>query len=141
MNYVQDLADIELSFRNIFEALKAGGYLLIDLMNFLAIIKRYKHPEPQKYHYNDKVLVSNVHHEINVIKSIWTHRSLIFIQEGEQFNLIEDIHRLAMITKRELQIFANQVGLEFVNFFSSYSDREDEFHNGARLILLYKKPE
>jgi SAM-dependent methyltransferase len=141
MNYLRDFDEFRIAFSNLYQTLKIGGYLLVDLMNFLAIIKRYQHPEPQRFSVGDMQLISNVHHEIDLVSSTWTHTSLLFIEENKGWNMIEDVHNLTMVTKRELELYAEEAGFEFVQFFSSYSDRENVFNNGARLMILFRKPE
>ncbi len=145
MAYLTSSEEFIQSLKNIYRALKPRGIFLVDLMNFYAIIKKYKHPEPKEIDLEGKQGLLVVSYGPDPTRDIWIHHARIFLKadktpKTDPFLLYEDIHELIMINIRELKYYAKLAGLEFVENFLSYEDRPDERKKGSRIIAIFQKP-
>ncbi|MFQ5981469.1 MAG: methyltransferase domain-containing protein [Candidatus Heimdallarchaeota archaeon] len=144
MAYLLTSDEFLLAFRNILAALCPGGLFLVDMMNFLGLIKNYKCPEPQKLEIGGQEALLVVSHKIDLNRTTWTHHARIVLEDKssnkETVLFHEDIHELVMINLRELQFYARMEGFEFIESFQSYEDRPGDRKPGLRLIAVFQKP-
>ncbi|MHA2254002.1 MAG: class I SAM-dependent methyltransferase [Candidatus Kariarchaeaceae archaeon] len=139
LNYVLSIEELQDAFRRMFDALLDGGYCLIDIMNFHSIIKLYDHPEPQEFSFPEFNVTAFVQHKIDLDNDMWIHNTTAFIdKEGEQ-QKIKDIHKMAMISLRELKLHAKSAGFKFWFSLQAYQDRPEQRKSGSRIIAVFRK--
>jgi len=145
MAYLISSQEFILAFKNLYNALRSGGIFLVDLMNFYALIKNYKPPEPKEIEIDGKKCLYVVSYDIDLSQTTWIHHARIFLAPSEtdqekKFLLYEDVHELSMINLRELQYYAEIAGLKLIENYQSYEDRPNTRKSGTRLLAVFQKP-
>ncbi len=141
MAYLGEIEEWQDAFNRIFQSLIPGGYFLLDLMNFFALIKNYRSPELVEFDHDEYRGNFMINHQVDLENSKWIHDMVVFLEdETKHITRINDKHELTMVNLRELQIYAKNSGLKFKYYLNSFEDRLDDRKQGMRMILLFQKP-
>jgi SAM-dependent methyltransferase len=139
MSYLGDIEEWTDAFERVYDALMPGGFFLIDLINFPSIIKYYDHPEPVELKFQDFIATAFVQHEVELANDTWVNRTVAFIETEGSIKQLNDHHKMAIVTLRELKIHAKITNLQFHFSLQAYEDRPDNRKQGSRLIAIFKK--
>ncbi|MHA2170430.1 MAG: class I SAM-dependent DNA methyltransferase [Candidatus Kariarchaeaceae archaeon] len=139
LSYVLSIEEVQDAFLRLYDALLDGGYCLIDIMSFHSIIKLYDHPEPQEFSFPEFNVTAFIQHKIDLDNDVWIHTTTAFIdKEGEQ-QKVKDIHKMSMISLRELKLHAKSAGFKFWFSLQSYQDRPEQRKSGSRILAVFQK--
>lgn len=138
--YLLELKDQLNALKNLFNILKPGGFILIDVMNYFYLIKKYVRPRLIKWENNSKIYKRNIFHKVHAIKQIWEHRTKIIIKEKKTGNkkIITSTHFMKMFSPNELFLLFQQTGFININI---YSGRDINSEKDNRIWISALKPE
>lgn len=123
------------ALRRVFRALRPGGAVVLDLPNFLWILKNYRAPDPMRTAVPGGEVHLRREHVIDFHAAVFTtieHHSLV--RAGET-HPSKKSHAYAMTTLPELAYQLEQAGFAELETYGSWDAREVQRVDGARLIV------
>lgn len=129
IGYFKNFKDNYLVFKNIDQALKSGGYFVVDFFNANKVCKTIK---PTYIEKRGDILF-NIHKQI-INNEI--HKRIEFADKGKSYFFEETV---SLLTKSDFEAFANNCNFKLVNTFGSYSLDDFNIESSDRLILIFKK--
>jgi ubiquinone/menaquinone biosynthesis C-methylase UbiE len=93
-----------LALKDIFQCLKSGGLIFLDMKNFFSLIRDYKAPEPIQIDLKDKRIICLIKHENYPEMERWIHTYNILFEDLNSGILKKIIskHVLKMISPNEM---------------------------------------
>ena len=123
-----------------FRALRPGGLLLVDVPNFLWILRNYRTPEPMRAVVDGAEVHLRREHVLDFHAAVFTtieHYDLV--RDGES-HPSSKTHAYAMTTFPELAFHFEQAGFHAVETYRSWAARGAERLDGPRLIVSAVRP-
>lgn len=120
-------------------ALKPGGIAIIDLMNFLSLLGRYKESMIRTYEEDGVSLKQAVSHSVQDVPGIWNHYEFGVIENGGETVTYHELHRFRMLNYNEMRRFLNEAGFTEIRCFGEFAAREEAKNNARRLIFAVIK--
>jgi SAM-dependent methyltransferase len=133
----RDRAD---ALRRVFRALRPDGVLLLDVPNFLWILKHYRAPEPMRTAVPGGEVHLRREHLLDFHAAVFTtveHYDLI--RDGEHHPSSKS-HAYAMTTLPELAHHLESAGFAGLETYGSWDARDVERIEGSRLIVSAVRP-
>jgi SAM-dependent methyltransferase len=131
--------DIFQAFSAFHKALKPGGAAIIDIMNFLSLLGRYKEDIVKIYSKDGVKIERAVKHSVEDVPAIWNHHEFGVIEDsGETITYLE-LHRFRMLNYNEMCRFLNEAGFNEIRCFGEFTAREEVKTNSKRLIFVAVK--
>jgi SAM-dependent methyltransferase len=125
------------AFRRAFRALRPGGVLLLDLPNFLWILKNYRAPEPMRATWAGRPVTLTHTHEIDVHAGTFT-TDQAYTPDGA--DPVRMRHVYAMNVFPELEAALRAAGFGEVRTYGGWGARAPETLTGARMLIAAAKP-
>ena len=124
----------------VFRALRPHGVVLLDVPNFLWILKNYRPPEPMRAALPDGEVHLRREHHLDFHAAVFTtveHYDLVRAGESRPSS---KAHAYAMTTLPELAYHLEQAGFVGLESYGSWDARDAERIEGSRLILSAVRP-
>lgn len=129
------------ALRRTFDALRPGGAVLLDVPNFLWILKNYRAPEPMQAPVPGGEVHLRREHVLDYHAATFTtveHYDLIRAGDSHQSS---KAHAYAMTTLPELAYHLEQAGFGALETYGSWEARGAERIEGSRLIVSAVRPQ
>jgi SAM-dependent methyltransferase len=129
------------ALRRAFRALRPGGALLVDVPNFLWILRHYRTPEPMRAALDDGEVHLRREQVLDFHAAVFTtieHYDLV--RDGES-HPSSKAHAYAMTTFPELAFHLEEAGFRAVETHRSWDARGAERLDGPRMIVSAVRPE
>lgn len=140
-SYLVKIEDRIDTLRRMFQALKPGGLLFLDLANFLWILNNFKDRTARTATRDGKTINLVVHHFANFHNCIFTSEELFFWDDPEEGQVrINETHNFGIISLPELLYFLETQGFTKIQTYNSYKARKNEKVTGSRLMISAQKP-
>lgn len=126
--------------QRIFEALRPGGVVFLDLPNSLWILANYQAPAPHASTVQGLEVTLHRRQEIDL------HDALIittdeYIFAGERRPRVELVHTYGIFGFPEIRHHLREAGFEDVRTFNGYHSRAPERLDGPRMLVTARKPD
>jgi hypothetical protein len=124
----------------VFNALRPQGMVILDLPNFLRILRNYRTPEPMRALVSGGEVHLRREHVIDFHAAVFT--------TIEHYNLIRDgkdhrttkTHPYAMTTWSELKYYLESSGFSQLDTYGSWDARESQRIDSGRMIVSAVRP-
>lgn len=123
-----------------FRALRPGGVLLVDVPNFLWILRHYRPPEPMRTSIDGGEVHLRREHTLDFHAAVFTtveHYDLV--RDGESHRSSK-AHPYAMTTFPELAFHLESAGFHLLETYRSWDARGAERLDGPRMIVSAVRP-
>lgn len=127
--------DILQTLKSFCKALELGGVAIIDIMNFLSLIGRYKENIVGRHIKDDITMDVAVNHSIEDIPAVWNHYEFGIIDDNGKISTYRELHRLRMANYNEMRRFLFEAGFSKVKCFGDFTARKEVKSNSNRLIF------
>lgn len=131
--------DILQALRALHTALKPGGVSIIDIMNFLSLLGRYKESIVESYSKNGINYTRATRHSVENVPGIWNHREFGIIEDSGETITYHELHRLRMLNYNEMRRFLHEAGFLEIKCFGEFVAREEVRSNAKRLLFVAVK--
>jgi SAM-dependent methyltransferase len=129
------------ALRRVCTALRPGGVVMIDVPNFLWILKNYRPPEPMTTAIAGGHVNLQREHQIDFHAAVFTtieHYTLV--RDGQEFPSSKS-HAYAMTSAPELIHHFESARFTDVETYASWDDRGKRRADGVRLVVSARRPE
>jgi SAM-dependent methyltransferase len=126
------------ALRRIYNALRPGAVVCLDVPNFLWILKNYRATEPFTFSIHGQSVTLERRHEIDVHRATFTTVDYVLAQNGSLEAQL--VHTYGMAAFPEFKHQFHELGFTDLRTFRGYSSRESERLNGPRMLLSARKP-
>lgn len=128
--------DILISLKKFHQALEPGGVVIIDIMNFLSLLGRYKENVVENYTRDGVSFERAIEHYIENVPAIWHHREFGIIRDGEETITYNELHKFRMLNYNEMRNFLYEAGFSNVKCFGKFTDGEEVESQSKRLVFV-----
>ena len=138
-NYLLTEKDIEDALKGFFDCLTRGGTLILDALNILNLVGRFK--ETVTYHYEkDGTSVQlTVKSRIDDVHGIFYQDEFATVMEGGKISAFHEIHKRRVSTCIEMKRFLETAGFSKVRVFGGFEERKEAKDRAPILILVATK--
>ena len=117
-------------------ALRPGSVLLLDLSNFLWILKNYREPPSMRLSFDGTEVTRFAKHEFDYHLGIMTHEDrFVWTGTSGEEHTAHKTHRMALVTFSEIAFFLDDLGFGEMRTFNSYTDLESARLTGKKLMI------
>ena len=123
------------ALRRVHRALKPGGGVMLDVPNFLWILKNYRAPEPMHASIGDGTVTLRREHHIDFHTAVFTtieHYELV--RDGKS-QRTSKTHPYSMSTLPELTFHLKEAGFVDLETYASWDARNVERIDGPRMMI------
>jgi ubiquinone/menaquinone biosynthesis C-methylase UbiE len=120
-------------FRN---ALEPGGVAIIDIMNFLNLMGRYKENLVEKHTKDGINMERAIKHSIEDVPAIWNHQEFGIVEDNGEIMTYHELHRFRMHNYNEMRRFLLDVGFSKIRCFGDFTARKEVKSNSTRLLFI-----
>lgn len=139
-SYLLTMKERKESVEKTFHSLRYGGIILLDLTNFLWILKNYRKPkESMTFMLEDIQVTRKISHEIDFHNCTWTHTDTFSLFENRIKKEIVKRHKFSIISYLEIEYLLSKIGFKNIRTFNSYESRLSEKLNGKRMLISGQK--
>lgn len=137
--YLLELNEHLEALKRLYDILKPGGFILIDVMNYFSLIQRYHQPKSIQWESKTHIYERKIHHRIMALKEIWIHDTQIKILDktSKKTEHIKSTHRMKMFSPTELYLLFQLTG--FINI-QKYPGRNKSGEDLSRIWITAIKP-
>ncbi len=128
--------DILQTLKAFHKALENSGVAIIDIMNFLSLIGRYKENIVGKHTKDGITMDVAVKHSIEDVPAIWNHYEFGIIDDNSKITTYRELHKLRMVNYNEMRRFLFEAGFSAVKCYGDFTAREEVKSNSNRLIFI-----
>jgi len=123
------------ALRRVHRALKPGGVVMLDVPNFLWILKNYRAPEPMHASTADGTITLRREHHIDFHSAVFTTIEHYELVRGGKSQRTSKTHAYSMSTLPELTFQLKEVGFVDLETYSSWDTRDVERIDGPRMMI------
>lgn len=120
-------------------ALNNDGLVIIDIMNFLSLLGRYREGVVGRQAKDGVVCENAIKHSIEDLPAIWNHDEFGIINDNGIEITYHERHSLRMVNYNEMKRFLKDAGFRDIKCFGEFTDREEARISARRLILVAVK--
>ena len=131
--------DISQALAAFHRALRPGGVAIIDIMNFLSLLGRYKEDIVEHQTWYGLKIDRAIKHSVEDVPAIWNHREFGIIEDSSTKTTYSEHHRFRMLNYNEMTRFLMEAGFSEIKCFGNFDDREEVKSNSKRLIFAAVK--
>lgn len=131
------------ALRRIFSALKSGGVLLLDLPNFLYMLKNYDTSllKPVEQQIKNYTVTRTSTHAFDFHDALWIHRdTYTFLSASSPVQTFQNEFKFAMISQTDIRSALERQGFSDVRTFPSWDAVMPDSITGARIIIAARRP-
>ena len=103
--YLLTDGDILQALKAFHKALKPGGVAIIDIMNFLNLMGRYKENLVEKYTKDGIAMERAIRHSVEDLPAIWNHHEFGIVEDDGKVMTYHELHRFRMLNYNEMRRF------------------------------------
>ncbi|MFH0816173.1 MAG: class I SAM-dependent methyltransferase [Methanobacteriota archaeon] len=138
-NYMMTDEDAVKAVGGFHKALRPGGVAVIDVMNFVKLMRSFNKRVERKGGRDGIMFESVINHRVEDLPAIFIHDEIgAFWAEGKETK-IHEVHRLRMFNYNEMARILSEAGFRRVECFGSFGDRKAATKNAKRLIFVCVK--
>lgn len=137
-HYLLDIEQRNDAIRRMYEALRPGGVVFLEMTNFLYKLRYYEAAYEETAVVNGRLVTHLMQNEINYHDALWIHRDE-YIVEGYP-TIITKTHSLAIILPPEILHLLSKNGFQRVQTYNSYDARAEEILSGKFMLISAQKP-
>jgi SAM-dependent methyltransferase len=117
-------------------ALRPGGVLFLELLNFFWVLKNYREPPPLTVEIDGVTVTRTVQQDFDYDRGIMTHWTQ-YGWDGASGakQSARKTHRTAMVSYSEIALFLEDAGFDDVHTFNSFNDRAPEQLAGGKIMV------
>jgi SAM-dependent methyltransferase len=140
LTYVNRWQEREAALAHCFSALTKGGWLLLELPNFLYLLKNYQAPKWQAATFQGYELRRRATHSFDYGAALWLHEERVEWRapRGQEYGYTEQ-YTFAIITPPELEMLLQRVGFTMVEFYRDWSARSPGERGEQRILVAAQK--
>ncbi len=138
LSYLLDIRQRIDALRRVYEALRPGGVVFLEIKNFLFKLRHYEEFTQEMVIMGDKKVVHLMQHEIDFHHGYWIHRDEYLI-EGES-QIVSKTHTVAIIPLMELIYFLEKQGFMNIQTYNDYEPNSPEVVTGRLMLISAQKP-
>lgn len=127
------------ALRRLFRALRPGGVVLLDLPNFLWILRNYRAPEPYTFTARGVEVTLRRAHEIDYGEATFTTTDE-YLLAGDGRTLARLVHAYGIATLPEIRRELAGAGFAEPRAFGGYHPTEGGRLDGPRLLVAARRP-
>lgn len=133
--------DILQALRAFHSTLKPGGVAIIDIMNFLSLLGRYKENVVERRVKDGVTFEWAVRHSVDDVPAIWNHHEFGMITDNGKTITYRELHRFRMLNHNEMWRFLSEAGFCEIRCFGEPDAREEVKSQSKRLVFVAMKKE
>jgi len=122
----------------IYEALRPGGVVFLEIKNFLFKLRHYEEFTEEILNVDDQKVAHLMQHEIDFHHGYWIHRDEFLIEGTSQ--MVSKTHTVAIIPLMELMYFMEEQGFVNIQTYNDYDAREPQTLTGRLMLISAQKP-
>jgi ubiquinone/menaquinone biosynthesis C-methylase UbiE len=137
--YLLSLDEQISALNDIFQCLRSGGLIFIDIFNFFSLILRYEKPKLIEFDVNNKKIAYINQHNCSPLKEQWIHTYKMFIEDkltGEIKKIVSK-HIIKMISPTEMRLLLMRTNFIDIEIISPPNAEENE---KSRIWCFARKP-
>lgn len=138
-NYMLTDEDVNEALACFYRALKKGGVCVVDVMNWLSLLGRFREYAVQHGGADGVSFHRVVTHTFDDVPGIWYHDEFDTVIESGKTTSWREVHTLRMLTHNEMRRFLQDAGFASIKCFGSFTDREEAKRSARRLIFVALK--
>lgn len=131
--------DILQTLRAFRQALRPGGVAIIDIMNFLSLLGRYKETMVERCVKDGITFEWAIRHSVDDVPAIWNHHEFGIIEDNGKTITYREVHRFRMLNYNEMRRFLCEAGFSDIRCFGNPVDREEVGSQSIRLLFAAVK--
>ncbi len=140
-HYLLTLEDRRSGLDRMFRAIRQGGAIVLDMANFLWILRHYQSPEPKTIPFKGGQLTRTILHTIDFHQARFIHTDqFCHVDDEGRASEIETTHALAIITFPEVAHLLREVGFVDLEVYPSLRSRSEGPLQGPRMVIAARKP-
>ena len=120
-------------------ALKPGGVVIMDLMNFMSLLGGYKENMVNHYSRDGVSYMQAISHSVENVPGIWNHREFGVIEDSGRTLTYDELHQLRIVNYNEMRRLFQETSFREVRCFGDFADREEIKNNAKRLLFVATK--
>ncbi|MBM3237084.1 class I SAM-dependent methyltransferase [Candidatus Poribacteria bacterium] len=136
LGYLHNDGDILQTLARFFKALKSGGALIIDVMNYLSLFERFKEVITGEFTSGDVFVKWIFSHRIDEVHAIWYHDQFLVVNDAGKLYTSHEVHALRMLNFNELRRMLDETGFQNIQCFGDFADRKPAEEKARRLIVV-----
>lgn len=125
--------------RRVFEALRPGGVVFLDLPNLLWILRNDLPPQPHASVVHGREVILHRRQEVDFHRATFTTTDE-YVFAGERGPGVEFVHAYGIVGFPEVDFHLKEAGFEDVRAFAGYDARAPERLDGPRMLVTARKP-
>ena len=134
--YVLDAAHRREALARCARALRPGGVIFLELLNFFWVLKNYREPPPLTVEIDGVTVTRTVHQDFDYHRGIMTHRTQYsWVGASGAKQSARKTYRTAMVSYSEIALFLEDAGFDNVHTFNSFNDRAPERLAGGKIMV------
>ena len=134
--------DRSLALRKMYRALKPGGIVFLEVVNFLLILKNYKPEDDSAVESGNERVTRHVRHEFDFVKNTMRHFDHFerFL-DGKKIEEADKLHEFGMFSLSELEFLLRLNGFTGIETYNSYNSRSPEPVDNYKIRYCARKAE
>ena len=134
--YLLTVGDRALALEKSRRALKPGGLIFIEVINFPLILKNYKPLDDSTVEINGDKIVRRARHEFDFVKCVMRHYDHFDrYRNGTKIEEADKLHSFGIFTYAEMSYLLEQHGFGGIETYNSFDSREPETLDNSRIRL------
>ncbi|MBC7871679.1 MAG: hypothetical protein H7Y09_12625, partial [Chitinophagaceae bacterium] len=138
ISYLLDIRQRIDALRRMYEALRPGGIVFLEIKNFLFKLRHYEEFTEDILEVDKKKVAHLMQHEIDFHHGYWIHRDEYLIEGTSQ--MVSKTHTVAIIPLMELMYFMEEQGFKNIQTYNDYDARESQTLTGRLMLISAQKP-
>jgi len=135
-NHLVAQSEVEAGLSNLKKCLRAGGLLVLDMINLGSLLRRYKDVDHQLIQDKSIIVHRIVLREFDELNLIQTHREFDIVTDGDHKSLVMSERKLRLYGYAELKALLHTRGFKRVCCFGSFEERTQATASAPRLIVV-----
>lgn len=133
---LDDVARLD-ALNRMYRALSVGGVLLLEVPNFLYMLKGYRPAKDSIIHNeNGREIRRVIRHDVSFHDAIWTHIDQFYVDGLLQST---QTHTMSVVTVPHLIGLIAQNGFQEIRTYNSYANRSSQPIKGEKILISAQK--
>jgi SAM-dependent methyltransferase len=139
--YLTRWQDRETALASCFSVLAPGGWLVLELPNFLYLLKNYQAPLWQAATHQQHELRRRATHRFDYGAALWLHEERVEWRSARSaaYEGYTEQYAFAIITPQELEMMLQRAGFTEIEFYPDWSARSPGDRGAQRILVAAQK--